>query len=220
MRWFRYAMGMALASGMGCIPADSNIVGPAPVGAVACTPACSAAQRCVNGFCVGEGLLRFTLTWDHPGDVDLHVVTPGGQTVSWRNTSAGGGALDRDDVRGTGPENVFWSAAPPLGTYVVCAIPYAITQPTSFALDVRLPSGATDRRLGMRAPDATAPSAACSAASPFFVASYTLTDGVADAGSPDAGALPDGFTLPDVQGFPDLPELPDLPGLPDAAVAD
>ena len=32
--------------------------------------------------------------------------------VKMKPTSAG--------RRGTGPENVFWRAAPPLGTYVVC----------------------------------------------------------------------------------------------------
>ncbi|MDO9020662.1 MAG: hypothetical protein Q8S73_44255 [Deltaproteobacteria bacterium] len=232
MRWFRLATAMALASGAGCIPADSNIVGPATSATSAtCTPACGAAQRCVNGTCVGDGLFRFTLTWDQPGDVDLHVVVPSGSSINYRTRSGGGGMLDRDDQVGRGPENVFWNSTPPLGEYLVCVIPFAITRPTNYVLDVRLPSGTLDRRAGTVNTDARASTASCSRTSPFFVVAYTIALGTPDAGIPDAPegdapALPDVPAVTDASALPDLPELADLPlpvdagDLPDAAAAD
>lgn len=66
---------------------------------------------------VGEGALRFTLTWDTDDDLDLYVTDPSGERIWWINTmSASGGELDRDDnvnVCGIdqepgGVENIFW----------------------------------------------------------------------------------------------------------------
>jgi hypothetical protein len=215
MRWVRFALAMALATGAGCIPADSNIVGPAPDSSVTCTSVCSALQRCVNGACIRDGLLRFTLTWDQPGDVDLHVVTPGGATINYRSRSAAGGTLDRDDQSGRGPENVYWSSTPPLGEYLVCVIPFAITQPTAYALDVRLPSGAVDRRTGSLTTTPGASTATCSRTSPFFVVAYTISLAAADGGVTDA-AVPDA-SVPDA-AVPDAPAADDIPAVPDAAV--
>ena len=221
MRWFRLATAMALASGAGCIPADSNIVGPAATTTAAtCTPACGAAQRCVTGTCVGDGLFRFTLTWDQPGDVDLHVVLPTGPTINYLTRSGGGGMLDRDDRSGRGPENVFWNSTPPLGEYLVCVIPFSISRPTNYVLDVRLPSGTLDRRAGTLNPDATAAAASCSRTSPFFIVAYTVSLAIPDAGTPDAPAgdapaLPDAPVVTDVPVVSDVPALPDLPELAD-----
>ncbi len=102
----------------------------------ACGRACTSTQACVSGVCVGQGSLRITLTWNRAGDMDLHVVPPCGTEISYRRTSACGGTLDRDDTSATGPENVFWSAAAPRGTYSVCATPYRISGTTSFVVSV------------------------------------------------------------------------------------
>jgi hypothetical protein len=217
MNWIRAAVAVAMAIGPGCIPADSNIVGASPTAAVACPTACSATQRCVNGACVADGLFRATLTWDRPGDLDLHVVTPAGDTISYRNRSAGGGALDRDDTAGTGPENVYWTATPPLGEYLVCVIPFSIREPTSFVLDARLPSGAVDRRTGTLTAAQSSTTATCSRTSPFLVVTYTISAGVPDAGTPDGGA-PDAPAPGDVAPVTDAPATPDLPALPDVGV--
>ena len=109
---------------------------PPPPPPPMCQGGCRPNQVCVNGACVGTGDLRFTLTWDQPGDVDLYVVTPGGRTISYRARQADSGTLDRDDRTGTGPENVFWADDPPAGTYLVCVNPYRIQRPTNFTVQV------------------------------------------------------------------------------------
>ncbi|HEY0296538.1 MAG TPA: DUF2135 domain-containing protein [Bordetella sp.] len=64
--------------------------------------------------------LRIVLAWDTDGtDLDLHVVSPdGGHTFYGDRVSSNGGALDVDVTTGYGPE-IFSSAAPLPGTYLV-----------------------------------------------------------------------------------------------------
>lgn len=72
---------------------------------------------------VATGDLQFNLTWNTANDVDLHVIEPGGNEIDWTDTvSASGGELDVDDVDGYGPENIFWAAAVPAGTYSVFVV--------------------------------------------------------------------------------------------------
>ena len=74
---------------------------------------------------VATGDLQFNLTWNTANDVDLHVIEPGGNEIDWTNTvSASGGELDVDDVDGYGPENIFWAATVPAGTYSVFVVNY------------------------------------------------------------------------------------------------
>ncbi len=128
---------------------------------------CGAGRTCANGVCVGNGQLRFTLTWSQPGDMDLHVVTPGGSHLYYGSRSGDGGELDRDDTRGTGPENVFWEGAPPAGEYLVCVVPYGIWQATAFTLAVQTPDGREQRFAGTRGSSNT--NGECTRTSPTFV---------------------------------------------------
>lgn len=53
----------------------------------------------------GPARLRVVCTWDHPCDVDLHVVEPDGQKCWYRNMRTSSGAtLSADDTQRTGPE--------------------------------------------------------------------------------------------------------------------
>ena len=57
------------------------------------------------------------LTWDGPGDIDLHLVMPGGEECDYRNRQSRLGAtLDIDNTRGYGPEHIVMTKAV-AGTY-------------------------------------------------------------------------------------------------------
>jgi len=85
----------------------------------------------VSGTCVGQGSLRFTLTWNIPGDMDLHVTPPCNQQIYWANQAACGGLLDVDDTSQRGPENIFWSSSFTPGTYYVCPQAYSSSVATA-----------------------------------------------------------------------------------------
>jgi hypothetical protein len=153
-----------------CVP--SGAAGGARVCAQ-CSPTlpCVPGSVCAQGACIGQGALRFTLTWDRPGDVDLHVVTPGGREIYYGARTQDGGELDRDDTTGTGPENVFWAASPPAGSYLLCVVPFSVTGATSFTLSiVRTPGGEVSSTRGTRS--ASTGNVACSRASPDFVTEF------------------------------------------------
>lgn len=138
-----------------------------------CDPAapCTPGSACASGICVGQGALRVTLSWDRPGDVDLHVVTPGGREIYYGARMQDGGNLDRDDTSATGPENVFWASSPPSGTYLVCVVPFSVTGPTSFTVSVvRTPGGEITSARGSRA--ASTGNQPCSRTSPHFVTEF------------------------------------------------
>lgn len=98
-----------------------------------CGNACGAGAACVGATCVNSGMLQFSALWDRPGDLDLLVTTPTGNTVYFRNAgpdaSTDFGQMDRNDTTGVGPENIFWSTgtSPPAGTYHVCLETAAFT---------------------------------------------------------------------------------------------
>ena len=78
-----------------------------------------------SGARLGE--LTFTLIWDGPDDIDLHVTCPAGQTISYRAKQACGGALDVDsNARALTPrpiENIYFDAPPP-GAYRIAVNAY------------------------------------------------------------------------------------------------
>ena len=73
----------------------------------------------INVERLGTGSLQISLAWDSGTDLDLWVTDTSGTKIYYDNRSSStGGALDRDDIDGFGPENIYWSQAPN-GTYKV-----------------------------------------------------------------------------------------------------
>ncbi|MDR2450258.1 MAG: DUF2135 domain-containing protein [Candidatus Accumulibacter sp.] len=66
-----------------------------------------------------QARLRVILSWDTDGtDLDLHVITPGGQHAWYGGRVIRGGAIDIDVTTGFGPE-IFASSAPEKGLYQI-----------------------------------------------------------------------------------------------------
>lgn len=109
-------------------------------GTVDCTPG----SICFNQVCVGDGALRFSMAWQGDTDIDLHVLTPGGEMIYYGLRSAGGGTLDVDDcVSGTcsSPgavhvENVVFDSSAAAGVYTYWAVNYAGTQSLDVTVEV------------------------------------------------------------------------------------
>ncbi|MBW2720066.1 MAG: hypothetical protein JRD94_16395 [Deltaproteobacteria bacterium] len=95
---------------------------------------------------VGTGLVQVSVSWDTPTDVDLHVVDPAGEEVSYRNRwSASGGELDLDSNAGCGldnvnNENITWTDSAPTGEYTARVNYYSacdVPGTTSYVVTVR-----------------------------------------------------------------------------------
>ena len=75
---------------------------------------------------LGTGKLQISLSWDNDTDQDLYLTTPAGETIYYiSQSSSDGGELDRDDVDGFGPENIFWLGNAPNGDYKVSVNDYS-----------------------------------------------------------------------------------------------
>ncbi len=105
---------------------------------------CGAGQVCFEQTCVGDGGLRFSLTWNVDTDFDLMVRLPDGRTtINYIITSAQGGMLDVDDCfqscrRPGGPhvENIHFPMDAPRGTYTYWVSNAGVTMADDFALEV------------------------------------------------------------------------------------
>lgn len=100
-----------------------------------------------------DGEIRVTIEWAWPGDVDLHVIEPSGNEISFRNMSNGrtGAQLDVDNRQGgtranTAVENVFWSN-PDQGRYQVFIVMYNMSSdwPQGGPVNVRIKNGSDVR---------------------------------------------------------------------------
>ncbi|GAB5466217.1 MAG: hypothetical protein Kapaf2KO_16530 [Candidatus Kapaibacteriales bacterium] len=94
---------------------------------------------------LGTGALQISLSWNTATDQDLHVTTPSGETINWLNTSSDGGELDRDDLDGYGPENIYWTNDAPDGEYTVEVNDYTYTSSTN-TVYVTINGSGTNRR--------------------------------------------------------------------------
>jgi hypothetical protein len=99
----------------------------------------------INVLELGTGAIQVSLSWDDTTDQDLYVTDPGNNTIYFlQETSPSGGELDRDDIDGYGPENIFWLSNAPDGRYQVRVNAYRAapsTTPTNFYVTVSYPGG-------------------------------------------------------------------------------
>ena len=133
----------------GCPPPVTTCPGGAALCGGVC---CAAADACALGVCVGNGQLRFTLTWDVMADLDLAVTPPCGTEIYYGNTSACGGSLDHDSCPALspyagdschGPENIYWPSAPSTGAYAVCVNPWEMNSGSTAHWTVNVYRGTT-----------------------------------------------------------------------------
>ena len=93
-------------------------------------------ETCIDVLELGSGILQISLSWDNTADVDLWVTDPSDTRIWWVNTSsATGGSLDRDDIDGYGPENIFWDNAPD-GSYRVEVNHYSGATPSGYIVTI------------------------------------------------------------------------------------
>ena len=99
-----------------------------------------------DGVDIGTGDVQVTLLWTGGEDLDLYVVDPTGEQISWQNpASASGGRLDRDEVPACGDtttsvENIFWpvSSAPPGSYEAWFEVFRSCAEPSTFRLEIRV----------------------------------------------------------------------------------
>jgi hypothetical protein len=93
----------------------------------------------------GQGDVKITLSFDRTHDLDLHVVEPNGEEISYENNaSATGGFLDLDSGLNCEPspansENIFWPpGGAPSGEYRVTVHNYQHCTPGEIPFTVRI----------------------------------------------------------------------------------
>jgi hypothetical protein len=132
------ALGVLFAVACGSNRGDAEAGDPC-ADTIDCTPG----NICYNETCVGEGPLRFSLSWDLDEDIDLHVITPSGAHISYAMRNADNGVLDVDDcvvqcrnADATHVENIFFTEDASPGTYQVWAVNYDNAVETPVTIDV------------------------------------------------------------------------------------
>jgi hypothetical protein len=98
-----------------------------------------------TGIELGSGDFQATLLWQGDADMDLHVIDPNGDAISFATPSSpSGGTLDLDEIPSCGStethvENVFWPAGDaPAGEYTVFASYFAGCSSSAAEVSVQL----------------------------------------------------------------------------------
>ncbi|MFT4840415.1 MAG: hypothetical protein ACI8UD_001532 [Planctomycetota bacterium] len=133
---------IAVACGQCDEPSCQSLLTDCPTTSPQCPNGCPAGKVCVEGVCVQSGLLRFTLIWNAPIDIDLHVVTPGGTEVYFANPSGDGCALDVDNTSGgAGSVENIVCTDPASGTFQMFAVNFTGSGSDNIQLEAVLPNG-------------------------------------------------------------------------------
>ena len=81
------------------------------------------------------------LTWDGPGDIDLHLILPNGKDCFYGQSNVDGAVLDFDNKVSDGPEHITMDTAPP-GTYQLGVVYYRGDRPNvHWRVDLLLKNG-------------------------------------------------------------------------------
>jgi hypothetical protein len=127
-------------------PAENQDPGP-QTSTTTCseTQLCTSTMDCVDGQCAKTGKLRVTLTWQDRIDLDLHVVTPSGAKLWYRDRdTADGGIFDSDSCIGTTcqgdsfRESVYWRGEPTEGHYTFWAVNYTGDRQAALTFDLSI----------------------------------------------------------------------------------
>ncbi len=83
------------------------------------------------------GPLAITLTWTASADLDLSVIDPLGEEVSFASDAGSSGGRHSGDITdGSAPEAVIWADAAPLGPYSVRVSAFDADAPVTFTLTI------------------------------------------------------------------------------------
>ena len=87
---------------------------------------------------VGGGGIQVTLFWNQENDIDLWLIEPDGNKIYYaaKNSVAGDGYLDFDNVIAYGPENIYFTDNIPDGTYKVQVHYFSGSPVTNWSISV------------------------------------------------------------------------------------
>ncbi len=122
---------------------------------------CGAGQTCFEGVCVGMGTLRISLSWSAVTDLDLHLLVPNGDRISFQNQVTPYGELDVDDCvagecvnpDGVHVENIFLESNAPRGEYQVKVVNFDGAATAQYDIEV---AGAVDAEFSGTVPNQSA----------------------------------------------------------------
>lgn len=145
-----FGASLSLVAGVHGCPVRVNDMGIRETGE-ACNEEnpCAPGLTCFEGTCVGQGTLRVSLAWERRTDLDLHVVLPNGDEISWEDQDHPTGQLDVDDCIGNlcrdpdGPhvENIFFNTSALTGEYLVFVENFNGGRSTDFTVEVETEDG-------------------------------------------------------------------------------
>lgn len=119
-------------------------MGTTPVGGMCSeTEECVPESICYRETCVGEGTLRFSMSWTTDTDIDLHVITPSTAEIYFGNLMADAGTLDVDDCVGAvcrtpgaeHVENIVFTSEAMRGEYTFWAVNYDQAMDTEVVIE-------------------------------------------------------------------------------------